>query len=262
MLEIGFSADGKPLEAFTSGGGIEVRIPYTLQTGVSRHSLVAASAGQQGRMDIVRSSKYETETGELVFAMKQPGIYGVAIFASAFTDLGDYGWAKNSVDALYARRIIEGISQEHFAPGAAGSRAEFLKMAMEAFGLVEPGKAASFTDVRAGEWYSDSIASAQKLHIISGYEDGSFGPAQAVTREEMAVLVLRILKAAGVDLQLAKGGTDFQDGTEIAGYAADAVNSLNEAGLIQGQDGGRFAPKSPTTRAEAAVLITRILGLE
>lgn len=262
VLEIGFSADGKPLEAFTSGGEIEVRFPYTLQTGESRYSLVAATAGQQGHMDIVRLSKYETGTGELVFAMKQPGIYGVAVFASAFTDLGDYGWAKNSVDALFARRIIDGISREHFAPGASVSRAEFLKMAMETFNLVEPGKAASFTDVRAGEWYSDSIASAQKLHIISGYEDGSFGPAQAVTREEMAVLVMRILKAAGVDLELTNGGTDFQDGAEIAGYAADAVNSLNEAGLIQGQDGGRFAPKSPTTRAEAAVLITRILGLE
>jgi hypothetical protein len=262
VLEISFSADGKPLEAFASGGEIEVRIPYTLQTGESRHSLVAVSAGQQGRLEIVRQSRYEAGTGELVFAMKQPGIYGVAVFASTFKDMGDYGWAKDSVDALFARRIIDGISQGQFAPGTTVSRAEFLKMALEAFGLVQTGKAASFTDVGAGQWYSDPIASAQTLHIINGYEDGSFGPAQAVTREEMAVLVMRILQAADIELQHTKGGTKFQDDVQIAGYAVDAVNSLNEAGMIQGQDGGRFAPKSPTTRAEAAVLITRILGLE
>jgi hypothetical protein len=262
VLEISFSADGKPLETFLIGSEIEVRIPYTLRYGESRHSLVAASAGQQGRLDIVRQSMYETGTGELVFAMKQPGIYGVAVFASAFADPEGYGWAKNSVDALFARGIIDGISEEHFAPGAAVSRAEFLKMMLEAFGLVQTGKTASFTDVRAGEWYSDSIASAQILHIINGYEDGSFGPAQPVTREEMAVLVIRILKAGGIELQPTQSGTNFQDGAQIADYAVDAVRSLNEAGVIQGQDSGRFAPKSPTSRAEAAVLITRILGLE
>lgn len=262
VLEISISSYGKPLEILTPGGDIEVRIPYTLQTGESRHSLVAASVSQLGRLDIVRQSKYETGTGELVFAMKQPGIYGVAVFNSVFKDLGDYGWAKDSVDALFARRIIDGISQEHFAPGAAVSRAEFLKMMLEAFGLLQTGQTASFTDVRAGEWYYDSIASAQTLHIINGYEDGSFGPAQPVTREEMAVLVIRILKAGGIELQPTKSGTNFQDGAQIADYAVDAVRSLNEAGVIQGQDSGRFSPRSPTTRAEAAVIITRILGLE
>ncbi len=262
VLEISFSADGKPLETFRTGNEIEVRIPYTLRYGESRHSLVAASASQQGRMDIVRHSRYETGTGELVFAMKQPGIYGVAIFTTAFTDMGNYVWAKDSVDALFARRIIDGISQEQFAPGNAVSRAEFLKMTLEAFDLVQTGKNASFTDVRAGEWYSNSIASAQMLHIINGYENGSFGPDQPVTREEMAVLVMRILQAAGIELQQIRDGIKFQDDAQIAGYAVDAVRSLNEAGLIQGHDGGRFAPKSSTTRAEAAVLITRILDLE
>ncbi|MDF2938797.1 MAG: S-layer domain protein, partial [Paenibacillaceae bacterium] len=262
VLEISLSADGKPIGAFAGGAEVKVRIPYVLHTGESRHSLVAAYADAEGRLEMIRNSTYETSAGELVFSAKQPGIYGVAAFPSAFTDLEDYPWAQDSVDALFARQIVDGINREHFAPELAVSRAAFLKLAMEAFGLVQKGKASSFTDVKSGEWYSDSIASAQALHIINGYEDGSFGPDQAVTREEMAVLVIRILKTAGISLQHTSNGTFFQDDADIAGYAAEAVKSLNEAGAIQGQGGGRFAPKSNTTRAEAAVLIARIMGLE
>ncbi|MNC56983.1 Endo-1,4-beta-xylanase A precursor [compost metagenome] len=116
--------------------------------------------------------------------------------------------------------------------------------------------------MKAGEWYSDAIATAQALGIVNGYEDGSFGLDRAITREEMAVLVKRLLTAAGVDLQKTRGETVFHDASQMAGYAADAVKTLNEAGIMEGQGVAFFAPKSPTLRAEAAVLIARMMGLE
>lgn len=264
MLELALAVDGKPVKDFGAGKEAEVRIPYIRRAGESQYGLVAAYADDSGRLVMMRNSRYEAGTNELVFYVRHFGTYGVVSNPAAFTDLEPYTWARNSIDALFARQIIDGVSTDRFAPGFAVSRAGFLKMGMEAFGLVEQGYVSTFTDAQPDEWYSDAVATAQALHIVDGYEDGRFGLEQAITREEMALLLMRILRAADMELPKADSGLSavFQDAAQIAGYAADAVRALTEAGVIQGREGELFAPKAGTTRAEAAVLIARIMGIE
>lgn len=261
VLEFSLTAGGKFIEAFQGSKTVEVRIPYASMAGESKPGLVAAYINEQGQLEIVRNSKYDAETGELVFYAKHFSKYAVVFNSTAFTDLNSYSWAQDSINALSARQIINGVSSERFAPDLAVTRAEFLKMAMEAFELVQKGHTLTFTDTKPEQWYSVSVATAQALNIVTGYEDGSFGLDVAITREEMAVLVVRILTAAGIDLQKSENAASFKDATQISDYAASAVNDLFKAGVIKGQSADFFAPKSHTTRAEAAVLIARILGL-
>ncbi|MNV84818.1 Endo-1,4-beta-xylanase A precursor [compost metagenome] len=148
-----------------------------------------------------------------------------------------------------------------YAPGRAVSRTEFLKLMMEAFDLVQTGRTSSFTDVKAGQWYADAVSSAQALGIGTGYEDGTFGASRSITREEMAVMAVRIMKAAGMEPQKVREADLFGDASQISAFATEAVNIMAEAGFIEGQGTGDFAPKSQTTRAEASVLAARILGL-
>lgn len=172
-----------------------------------------------------------------------------------------YSWAQISVNALASRHIVSGVGDNEFAPQKAITRAEFLKLMMEAYDLVKLGYTASFTDAKAGEWYYDSVASAQTMKIVSGYQDGSFGLNQCISREEMAVMSVRILKAAGIELPKTRAAVVFHDASQIAGFAVSDITTMSEAGWMEGQDLGNFAPKAQATRAETAVLIARMIGL-
>lgn len=134
-------------------------------------------------------------------------------------------------------------------------------MMMEAFELVQAGQSSSFQDVRSGQWYTDAVASAEALGIVTGYGDGTFGAGRSITREEMAVITVRGLKAAGEELPKHHEAVNFSDTPLISAFAVEAVNLISEAGFIEGRSSGDFAPKSQATRAEAAVLVARVLGL-
>ncbi|MNC52167.1 Endo-1,4-beta-xylanase A precursor [compost metagenome] len=99
------------------------------------------------------------------------------------------------------------------------------------------------------------------MGIVNGYEGGTFGASLSITREEMAVMTVRIMKAAGMEPHKEREVVNFSDAAQISGFALEAVNLMAEAGFIEGQSLGNFAPKSQTTRAEATVLVARILGL-
>jgi|GEM_PF-514388 len=260
VMEFSLDLNGQAITDF-SDEPIKVSIPYTSSSDEQAESLVAVYIHDNGEIEIIRGSKYNEQSGLLVFDALHFSTYAVLSNTITFSDMDRYSWAQRSVNALAARQIVNGIGNDRFAPERTVTRAEFLKMMMEAFDLVQQGKAASFTDVKEGKWYYDSIATAQALNIINGYEDGSFGVNQAINREEMAVIAVRIVEAAGLELTPVRAGAAFDDAEQIAGYAEEAVKALNAAGYIEGQGNGRFAPKSQMTRAEAAVLIARILGL-
>ncbi|KAG2882328.1 hypothetical protein PC117_g26248 [Phytophthora cactorum] len=132
---------------------------------------------------------------------------------------------------------------------------------MEAYDLIEPGREPSLTDVKSGKWYSDAVASAQDLNIIMGYKDGSFGLNQQITRQEMAVISVRVLTAAGLEPTLNQEMLPFGDQSDIADYAAEAVATMTGAGWLRGRGADQFLPHAQASRAEAAVMIARMLGL-
>ncbi|MGG1517328.1 S-layer homology domain-containing protein [Paenibacillus oryzisoli] len=261
VYEFTLTADGQRIGSFQGNNAVEVRIPYTRQTGESPLSLVAAYLNEQGRLDIVRNSKYDAAEGMLVFYAKHFSKYAVISNPVTFTDLASHTWAQSSVNALASRQIVNGVDDHRFAPERAITRAEFLTLLMQAYDLVKTGYTASFTDVTNGQWYSDAVATAQAMQIVAGYEDGSFGLERQISREEMVVMAVRIVKAPGIELSHTHPAVSFKDAAEIADYAATAVKTLSESGFLEGQGAGNFAPKSSASRAEAAVLIARMLGL-
>ncbi|MBW4080008.1 LamG-like jellyroll fold domain-containing protein [Paenibacillus sp. S150] len=262
VYEFSLSVDGNTVGAFNGDKSVEVHIPYVPKAGEQINSLVVVYINDQGDLEIMRNSKYDSKMEALVFYAKHFSRYAVVSNPVEFTDMNSYSWAQNSVNALAVRQIVKGVGNGRYAPERIITRAEFLKIMMEAYDLVRTGYIATFTDVKKGQWYSDTVATAQAMKIVTGYENGDFGLDQGITREEMAVMTVRILKAAGIELLKEDSAIPFQDSSEIADYAAAAVKALNEAGFIEGLGTGSFGLKSPlTTRAEAAVLIARMLDL-
>jgi len=91
--------------------------------------------------------------------------------------------------------------------------------------------------------------------IVTGYADGTFRPDAYITRAEMAVMIARALgMAVGAEIR-----TAFADDQEIPTWAKGAVEALRQQGIIQGREGNRFSPRDTATRAEAAVMLLRMM---
>lgn len=123
-----------------------------------------------------------------------------------------------------------------------------------ALGVQEADAAAGFPDwdVQAGAWYVPYIEWAFENGIVSGYDDGTFGPDDNVTRGQVAVMMAR---AAGVDLSDQTNTTPFRDNPDGQYYTA-AVNWAYEYGILAGSN-GLVRPNDNITRQEMAVMGAR-----
>lgn len=172
-----------------------------------------------------------------------------------FGDLDDVEWAKEAINGLAEKGIINGRSSTVFAPNDSITRAEFAKIIVGAFKIPASGAQVSFNDVEADAWYASYINAAYAKGIITGYENGSFDPNAQVTRQDMAVMVQRAANASGVVLADVNPAVNFDDDYAIADYAKAAVKALSQAGIINGVTQNSFAPLETATRAQAAKIL-------
>lgn len=174
-----------------------------------------------------------------------------------FNDLDGYGWAETAVLNLYNKGIVSGTGSGGFEPSRGVTREEFCKMLCEAFGLTADALDVEFEDVNMGEWYAKYITIAYSKGIVNGMSEKHFGVGSLITREDMAVMILRAIKATGKNTSANK--KSFADSDKISDYAREAVEMLSAMGIISGVGDNRFAPADTANRAEAAVIINRCL---
>jgi len=176
-----------------------------------------------------------------------------------FNDLASSHWAHDSIMELYEKGVVNGTGENSFEPEGNVTREQYLAMLIRALGLKAEGNDEEFTDISQDAWYYDVVVTAQKLGISNGYADGSFGVGRNITREEMSVMAYRAAKIAGFVLDGDTGDTVWNDAGEISEFATEAVFALNKAGIIKGISESEFSPKTTATRAQSAVIISRIL---
>ena len=174
-----------------------------------------------------------------------------------FADMDGFEWAKEAVDFLYGKNVINGTDANHFNPGGFVTREEFLKMAVTAFGMYDETAEVNFDDVASGDWFYRFVASAFRRGIVNGTDSARFGAGEKIVREDMSVIIYRAARAAGYSIE--NGAAEFTDSEMMPEYAAEAVGALNASGIIRGMEDGRFGFGEYSTRAQAAVVIYRLL---
>ncbi|CAM3884147.1 glycosyl hydrolase family 18 protein [Cohnella lubricantis] len=205
----------------------------------------------------------ETENGKAAAILRDRGdwIYAVVETSAAFGDV-TAEWAKRDAMAAAAKLIVSGESADTFGPNIPVTRAAFVSMIVRALGLIpDPAAAGSFSDVDLSSAYASDIELAKKLGIVEGKTDSLFDPAGRITREQMAVILANALRVAGVenvtgDISLLE---KFGDHGEIASYAQSALAYLVEQNLLLGVSQAELAPRASLTRAQAAVVVMRML---
>ncbi|WP_068782016.1 S-layer homology domain-containing protein [Paenibacillus sp. GM2] len=177
--------------------------------------------------------------------------------ALTFQDI-DQSYAKEAILYLHEKNIMNGTSAGHFSPRQVMTRAEFATTLVRLLHM-EPVTPAvpTYTDVKKQAWYYETIQAASELGLVTGNGNGTFSPAQSITRQEAAALLIRALK----EQTGAYGLSGFKDRSSIAEWAQPYVATAAGLGLMEGSDGA-FHPKQALTRQEAAMLLYRVLQNE
>jgi len=191
------------------------------------------------------------------------GTYAVLLFDKAFEDLNDH-WAKNDISTLVSRHILNGVSAQLFEPERSITRAEAVKLLVEAIQRSGMGKltnspaATSFNDVSSTAWYHDAVTKASGFGIVNGDSSGAFRPEDPITREEFAAMIFRITEAGATE---ATTLPEFNDASNISDWAKQAIAFATQHGILQGMSDGSLQPQGQTTRAQAAAIVLRTMKL-
>ena len=177
-----------------------------------------------------------------------------------FEDVDKDAWYYESVEYVYHRSIMEGISENLFGVSDSTTRAMIVTMIWRLEGYPTVNVPLKFIDVPAELWYSEAVRWAANEGIIIGVSEDYFAPEENITREQMAAMIYRYAeykKTAPTGAWAIR--LDYPDVGTIADYACEGVMYCTLKNLMIGRDGGNFEPKSEAQRAEIAVLFHRFI---
>ncbi|WP_164716673.1 S-layer homology domain-containing protein [Paenibacillus whitsoniae] len=187
--------------------------------------------------------------------------YAVVWHPLEFSDVAKH-WAKDAVNNMGSRMIIEGADNGWFNPDQDITRAEFAAILVRGLGLKLDGGATPFSDVKAQDWYSSAVSTAYGYSLIAGFEDGTFRPNDRVTREQAMVMITKAMRITGLTSKTSDTITalnSYADAEQLSSWARDSVADSIQAGLVSGRSSGHLAPKDYITRAEVAAIMQRLL---
>ncbi|MBR5506779.1 MAG: S-layer homology domain-containing protein [Clostridia bacterium] len=175
---------------------------------------------------------------------------------SSFKDISSSHWGYEHICKLSEKNIIKGYEDGTFRPDSNITRAEFVKIVVDAFSIPKAQKNSEFKDVTENDWFASYIKSAYDRGIVGGF-DGLFYPNEKITREDVAIIIYRALA-----LSENQSETEFSDNDKISQYAKNAVSYLSQNGIITGYETNEFKPEKSITRAEVATVISRLFEKE
>ncbi|UQZ35509.1 hypothetical protein C2I18_19470 [Paenibacillus sp. PK3_47] len=254
VYDFSVQAGDAEITAF-NGGKVEISIPYAPRTGEQTNAIVGYHIDNAGILKPVRGG-YDASAGEVNLQTTHLSHYAVGYNAVEFKDVSSGHWYNDAVSYMAARGMVNGTGGSLFAPGNKVTRADFLMMIMNAYGIAaDPSATVNFADA-GNKYYSGYLAAARNLGLVSGMGDNQFKPEAAISRQDMSVIFYNILKHLG-ELPSGNNGISydgFADTAAVSGYAVDAMKALVEAGFIAG-DHNKLAPGDVATRAQAAQLL-------
>lgn len=182
------------------------------------------------------------------------GSLTVPASAAAFRDVPAGHWAEKEIQRCVENGFFNGQSETRFGLGQKMSRSAFAVVLCRFFGWeTEPTKESTFTDVPADAWYAGAVEAAVRNGAVINAR-GEFRPNDPITREELAVMLVRALgynDIAGLAQDLPM---PFTDVTTSPGY----ITMAYDLGLVNGTTSATFAPNNTATREQVAVILMRL----
>ncbi len=204
------------------------------------------------------NGKYEAQINSLTNST-----YAIVWNPLEFSDVANH-WAKNAVNDMGSRMIVDGTGNGMFNPDREITRAEFAAIIVRGLGLKLENGVSPFSDVKPEIWYSSAISTAYSHRLINGLDDGTFRPNDKITREQAMVILSKAMSITGLKEKLLDQSADatlhpFEDATGVSSWARSSVADNVQAGIVFGREGDLLVPKGYMTRAEVATVVQRLL---
>ncbi len=175
-----------------------------------------------------------------------------------FIDIAPDAWYKDAVQYAYDNGLMTGVSATEFAPEATTTRAMIVSILARLEG-VESAEAAGFADVN-DEWYATAVNWAANVGVVNGYEDNTFRPNTAITREQLAAMLMNYSAWKGEDVSARADLSTYSDAATISSWANDVMQWAVAEGLISGMTEDTLQPQGNATRAQVAAILQRFLA--
>lgn len=195
--------------------------------------------------------------GSVTFSTSHFSTYAAFETIRHFDDVTS-SWAKEKVELLASRRLIEGKSNNVFAPDDSITRAEFTAMIVRSLYTELTSSKGTFKDVAEGEWFAASVETAYERGIVNGNGDSKFDPDSEISREQLATMIYRLYQYKTGTKTISKASNSFKDRQDISSYAEEAIDFAANTKIMTGSN-GRFEPGRSATRQETAVVLYRLL---
>ena len=257
----------------TDGGKVSVT-PTRADEGDEVTVTATPDEGQEVREVEVTDEDGEAVTveagekdGEYVFEMPDGAVTVTVTFGCdggelcpthSFADVDQSAWYHDAVDWAVEGGLMTGYGHvAAFGVSDDLSRAQLAKVLWNAAGQPEadPAGVERFSDCSADDWFAEALSWAASEGIISGYDDGTFGPADPVTREQLATMLWRQAGSPEVDQDL-----DFVDADEVSSFAREAVEWVVSEGVLSGYEDGsnELGPIDFLERCQCALMLMRL----
>ncbi|MBQ3099486.1 MAG: S-layer homology domain-containing protein [Clostridia bacterium] len=181
----------------------------------------------------------------------------------SFNDLAGGKWYSDAMTFCYENAFLAGTSETAIEPHTALSRSMTVTILAKVAGitLTEPEEDV-FDDVPVGKWYTAAVKWAADNQIVSGYSEKIFAPKDPVTREQLALILFKFAENLGKDTAFSSDALDsYTDLDRVHDWAKDALCWAKGVGLISGMTESTIAPREGSTRAQAAVMLTKFIDI-
>lgn len=186
----------------------------------------------------------------IIFALGMPA---QVAHANSASDISGH-WASKQIQEWIDKGYVRGYEDGSFKPNNPITRAEFAVLVNKSFGFTETIPV-FFNDVSEADWFYGAIATARAAGYIGGYEDGSMKPNSPITRQEAAAIVAKLK-----DLDKNSGAANiFTDAKLIPEWSKGHIGAASAAGYMKGYEDGSFQPLKNITRAEAVVVLDKVI---
>jgi len=186
--------------------------------------------------------------------------YGVFEYNKSYADVNSDHWAHTAIRTLSAKHVLNGVTDTEFRPTDTLTRAQFVTMLVRAFGLQSNNTITTgFSDVSTEAWYAEAVAAAVSARVVNGVSSDRFDPEAFITREQMALMLVRAYEKVNGAANVSGNPLVFADASEVSEWAEEAVRTAVELGWMQGNSPTQLDPANVATRAQSAMMLYNVM---
>lgn len=263
VFDLSFKSGSTTISDF-DGGYVTVTLPYMLKSGQTADGVVVWYMDNSGNLTACDTS-YNINRRKVTFTTKHFSKYVIGyeeqeqqpIGSNHYSDVYRGAWYYDAVQFVTDKGLMNGMTTTRFSPDETTTRAMIVTILWRQAGSPSSGSGTRFDDVDPYLWYGSAVRWAAANNIVNGYGDGTFGPDNTITREQMAAILYRYAQYRGYSVGSTGSLGGFTDANRISDYATAACYWSCGRGIMEGITDTTLGPKEYSTRAQVATILMR-----